>query len=249
MSSREPASCPSRIGPVGLAVVSGRASTAKLSGSKARLALSNTTFVVSLYQDVLLRNPAPAELQGWVGQLNAGRINRIGVASAFWGSTEHRGVQVDQLYRSFLGRPSDAQGRDANVNALLRGANLTDVEIGFINSAEYQSAHLSDPDYVDGLYGDVLNRLPDDPGRAAQLSALTSGTSRSSLASAIVESDEGYLIEVDRLYADLLHRLGDERGLQYFGSLVADGTYWLDDVAASLLASNEYEQVHANIPT
>jgi hypothetical protein len=61
-------------------------------------------FVQGLYQLLLGRPAAEAELGGWLGALPT--LGRGGVASALLGSTEYRGRQVGQHFQDLLGRPA-----------------------------------------------------------------------------------------------------------------------------------------------
>jgi hypothetical protein len=53
--------------------------------------LADIAFVTSLYRDLLLRSPGPAELFSWLQQLNTGK-SALHVASVINQSPEHRAV-------------------------------------------------------------------------------------------------------------------------------------------------------------
>src|SRR5262249_51324943 len=71
---------------------------------------ANVFYVEALYRTLLHR---PADLGGlrtWVGQLLSG-TSRMQVVQAIWNSPEARGIQVDNLFVTFLRRPADPAGR------------------------------------------------------------------------------------------------------------------------------------------
>src|SRR5437016_3127058 len=68
-----------------------------------RLALDATSFVKALYRDVLNRTPDTQGLNFWVQRLQSGSTN-LQVATFFWESAEHRGLEVDQYYQTYLNR-------------------------------------------------------------------------------------------------------------------------------------------------
>ncbi len=55
-------------------------------------ALTNTQFVTLVYQNVLDRNPSPADLAYWKGQLDQGKVNRGKVMTQFSESDEYEGL-------------------------------------------------------------------------------------------------------------------------------------------------------------
>src|SRR5262249_15775374 len=67
--------------------------------------MGQADYVSALYQDVLGRPADVAGVNYWGGLLQAG-FTRAQVAQGIWESPEHRGVEVDALYRSLLHRPA-----------------------------------------------------------------------------------------------------------------------------------------------
>ncbi|GIG34854.1 DUF4214 domain-containing protein [Cellulomonas pakistanensis] len=95
-------------------------------------------WVTRLYQHVLGRSPAAAEVQYWTRELAAG-ASRQHVAMGFLNSTEHLTTVVDGYYVDLLGRHIDPVGRQSWVTAIQRGARLEAVIGGIIASPEYYS--------------------------------------------------------------------------------------------------------------
>src|SRR6266852_6505667 len=102
-----------------------------------RLALDATSFVTSLYANILSRAPDASGLALYVQEIKDGSSNQQ-VAQQFWVSPEHRGIQVDAFYQTFLNRLADSSGRAFWVNQLVTGAvSELQVEADFLTSAEY----------------------------------------------------------------------------------------------------------------
>jgi virginiamycin B lyase len=196
-------------------------------------------FITSLYQTVLERAPDTAGLNVWVGLLNAG-VSRNALSTAFWTSTEHRGLEVDQFYQTFLNRAADPAGRAGWVNALLSGVSETQVSIDFLTSAEYTASHPTTDSYVTGLYTDIFDRSPDQPGFAAWVGVIQNGVrTRAAVAYYFLTSAESYVRAIDSYYEEFLGRSpsGDEVQ-NLFNTLVAGATP--ADITAIFLSSPEY---------
>ena len=131
------------------------------------LATPNQAYVIALYRDVLERTADVSGLNFWVGQLDAG-VSRDAVATSFWLSEEHRGLQVDLFYRILLKRAADPAGRAFWLNTLLGGTSEVEVVAGIASSPEYTASHPTAEDYVNGLYLDLLDRAADPGGLAAR---------------------------------------------------------------------------------
>jgi hypothetical protein len=116
-----------------------------------------TAFVTSSYELVLEREPTSDELRYWTHRLAQG-VPRLRVIRAIWRSIEHRRIEVDQLYQTFLHRPPDPAGRSFWVRVLESGMSETAVAVRFLTSAEYQRAHPKLKLFVKGLQTDALGQ-------------------------------------------------------------------------------------------
>src|SRR5439155_6207789 len=88
-----------------------------------------TAFVRGLYRNLLNRDAEPGGLAFWTGLLRAGGNGlaaRGAVVSGIWQSAEHRGLQVDHYYATFLGRQAEPAGRAFHVQRFLNGAGEGD---------------------------------------------------------------------------------------------------------------------------
>jgi Domain of unknown function (DUF4214) len=108
------------------------------------------------------------------------------------GEPEH-GAQAWRLYQAAFNRIPDGNGLKVQVGALDAGVSLTDLAKNFLNSAEFVQRYgtsLSDSDFVNALYRNVLNRPADPGGLGVQLDALAHGMTRAELLRNFAESAE-----------------------------------------------------------
>ena len=100
----------------------------------------NAGYIRGLYRDVLHRTtpPGPSEISYWSNSMNAG-ASRGSVALGFIDSPEFAGVGVDQLYRDYLKRDSDAGGYAYWLSQLQQGATTFDIERFLLDSQEYDN--------------------------------------------------------------------------------------------------------------
>jgi hypothetical protein len=206
-----------------------------------------TPYVTALYRQVLRREPDAGGLAHWVQFLNHGGT-REAVVRGFWESAEHRGLQVDQLYATYLHHPADAQSRVLWVNQLRAGLSEADVTQAILLSPEYAAAHATPAAFVAGLYGDVLGRAGDAGGTARWVAQLSGGGNRADVARAFLASPEAQRRAVDAYYQDFLHRPADAGGEAAWLSALAKRRLSTGQVAEALLASEEFFARVASIP-
>src|SRR5262249_49799538 len=163
------------------------------------------------------------------------------VVQAVWRSPEHRGLQVDRFYQTFLHRAADAAGRAGFVQAFLAGAEEVEVGQFFLTSAEYAAAHTTPVAFAAGLYADVLARNGSDAEIAGWQQALQGGVSRAAAARAFLTPAEAAGRTADRLDATYPRRPADPAGRQTNLALLLGG---LSSGALSelFLTSDEYFQ-------
>ncbi len=208
-----------------------------------RLALDATSFVTGLYNDVLKRAPDSGGLNFWVQRIQAGTTN-LQVATFFWESAEHRGLQVDEYYQNYLNRSPDANGRAFWVNRMLAGiSNETGVQLGLLASVEYVAAHFTPEAYVSGVYLGVLGRAPGTLEQAFwQNVLLTQGAAV--VAANILISTESFVRVLDGYFADFLNRGADLSGQQFWLARLQTNQATLTTVAEGFLGSTEYANLN-----
>ncbi len=154
-------------------------------------ALSNAEFVELVYQNVLGRSPEAEGLTHWTSQLDTGALDRGGVMLGFSDSEEFKdttGVvadlpsgpdprSVERLYLAYLGRPGEADGLAYWQSQQDRGMALSAISEQFASSPEFASLYgsLSNAEFVELVYQNVLGRSPDSAGLSHWSAQLDSG--------------------------------------------------------------------------
>ncbi|MEM7337933.1 MAG: DUF4214 domain-containing protein [Actinomycetota bacterium] len=87
-------------------------------------------------------------------------------------------ARIWRLYQAFFLRQPDDNGFQYWADVRAGGATLSDIAFQFAYGPEFQARYgsLSDADYVDLVYANVLCRTPDDEGRAYWAGLLASGS-------------------------------------------------------------------------
>jgi hypothetical protein len=97
---------------------------------------TDAAWVSRLYQHVLGRTAAPAEIRSWTNALARG-TSRSQVALGFLISSEHLTTVVDGYYVDLLGRHIDPTGRRSWVTRIQNGERVEAIIGGIIASDEY----------------------------------------------------------------------------------------------------------------
>ncbi|MBX7164721.1 MAG: DUF4214 domain-containing protein [Pirellulales bacterium] len=204
---------------------------------------SNASVIASLYTELLNRAGSQTEINAWLGQLAQG-MSMTTVINAFWTSGEHRTVQAKAVYQDLLNRLPNANELSAAVTQLAAGGSTVNLANSLLNSTEYSTAYVSNSDFVDALYLDVLGRAADPFGKNAWVAALNGGLSRSAAISTFQGTDEAWTRVVDLLYSDLLDRHVDVLGATYWTSMLKTGQKKIDELGLALVGSAEYFSLH-----
>jgi len=140
---------------------------------------------------------------------------------------------VERLYNIVLRRPSDVSGLQNWVGHIVSGRMTAgQVANSFFFSNEFISYNVSNEDFLDRLYGALMNRAPDPSGFDNWMRHLQAGMTRQNVFNLFVASPEftnlcrsygltpdsatppiGVRMFVTRLYAEALNRQPDASGL------------------------------------
>src|SRR5262249_39297734 len=205
-----------------------------------RLVLSDSGFIAATYVDILNRTAGQSEIQGWLNVIAAGGSHLV-VATAIWQSPEHRGIQVDGYYQTYLHRASDPIGRNFWVAVFLRGTSEEDVQRGFMESTEFMNAHTDNTDFVNELYRDVLGRAGEPAGVAFWVGQLPAVGGRDPVIRAFLGSTERATTTIDGFYTNFLKRTADPAGEAFWLNAVQTGVLNLQGVGENILASREFD--------
>ena len=201
-------------------------------------ATMDSAYVQSLYHDVLNRPGNPDEVEGWVARMQGGMTVPT-VARGFVNSIEHRLDEVDTYYQEFLNRTPDALA-SAWVNDLLAGASEESVAADILGSTEYQAAHPSNDQFVQGLYADVLGRQGNAQEVATWDAALASGTGRQAVVDDFINAPEAVDQVINGFYADYLHRTPEIATSDLWLKMLQAPNGSATDVAIDILSSDEF---------
>lgn len=199
-----------------------------------------TAYIDGVYEHLLGRAATSADLSFWTPKLT-NAASRADLATSVWNSPEHRTLELDQYYQTFLDRAPDPQGESYWLNAFTQPwGTEKNVIATFVTSKEYSNLHTSDSDYVQALYNDLDLRAADATGLSNWETALSNGQSRLQVAFAFIDGKEASGQLVNGYYADFLHRAADAAGSQTWVNGLTNGTDSIEDVAVRILATDEY---------
>jgi hypothetical protein len=164
---------------------------------------SNPEYLTVLYEAFFNRDPDAPGWNGWMADLENG-AEREDVLKGFIYAKEFNelcrsfGIMpnpvaafVTRFYQLCLNRDPDIAGLEGWVASLFSGVNVgADVAEGFIFSAEFADANISNEAYMTILYKAFFNRDPDQAGLRGWLDELDHSTSRSEVLNGFIYSRE-----------------------------------------------------------
>jgi hypothetical protein len=199
-----------------------------------------SAFVHGLYANLLKRAPDSDGLAYWTGRLAAGADSptaREEVAAGLWESTEHRGLQVDHYYATFLHRQADPGGRAYFIAQFLAGASERAIVLDLVLSQEYRDTNSGPAAFVQALYRDVLSRDAEPEGTQFWMNVLAANGAAAA-ARGIMASYESLHRIADGFYAVFLHRPGEESGRAFWLERLRGGPDAIETTAMGFLAGN-----------
>jgi hypothetical protein len=121
-------------------------------------------WIRGMYQDLLGRKPADAEVQSWLKAI-AGGETFTQVAYGFANSAEREGERITADYKQYLGRAPEPGIVPVWVQNFESGATNENVIAGFLASAEYYQVHgNNDAAWYQSAYEDAYSwERPGDP--------------------------------------------------------------------------------------
>ena len=162
--------------------------------------VDNAGFVDLVYKNVMKRSPDRAGSDYWNGELSRG-LRRGDLMTAFSESEEYRRKSrptiddvngngaIARLYLAFFERRPDDSGLEYFLSGGYTARQVADI---FAASDEFRRRYgtLTDSQFIDLVYENVLGRPADRDGRSFWLGRLADGASRGELMLAFSESDE-----------------------------------------------------------
>ena len=213
--------------------------------------LINTFFVRQQYVDFLDREPDAGGFLAGVNALNSG-LAKSSLVEAVMDSEEFYfgGNFIARTYLGILTRDADHAGFRAWLAVLLNGMLREQIVQFFLESGEFQAkfgSNLTNSQFVDKLYANVLLRSADVGGFNAWVGGLNSGQmTRAQVALSFLDSLEFQSlnlsqnrIDVSLLYFDLLKRDPEPGGFSAWVGALNFGVPFLSVIDAFVM-SGEY---------
>jgi hypothetical protein len=200
-------------------------------------------------QDFRGRGATAAEQDLWVGGIN--RCERSAdalITSLLATSQTSDDARQVRLYLAYFKRPPDPSGFAYWQRQLDAGRGLINAARKFAESSEFERTYgsLSNGDFVDLVYLNVLDRLPDPTGRAFWLTRLDARTkNRGEVMINFSESSENVrkrtsAVQVFRMFRGMRQRFPSRN--EFFALLdpITNQSATLDDAARSVRTSDAY---------
>lgn len=169
--------------------------------------LNNQQFVSLIYKNVLKRTPDTEGYNFWVGQLNSGKSKgeiMLGFSDSAEFASRTRTVlpntyeegKIGRAYSAVFLRTPDTAGSVYWQSVFSSGVPLNQITESFTSSNEFvkRYGNLSNSDFINLVYRNVLKRSPDSAGFDFWLYQLDSGMSRGEMMANFSESVENILI-------------------------------------------------------
>lgn len=210
--------------------------------------LTAEDLVLQQYRDFLGREGEEAGVEIWTSTLIAGQITPEQTIDEFMGSAEFglRIAPVVRLYFTTFLRLPDYEGLLTWVNAANAGWSLERIADEFTTSEEFSLTYgeLSDEEFVELLYNNVLERGSDPAGRSDWVARLESGQSRGAILVGFSESPEyrsksEHEVIVTMAYLGMLRRAPEDGGFEYWVKRMDDGLSRYE-LMAGFFRSDEY---------
>ena len=175
---------------------------------------------VCLLYSRFLHEPTDGEVNYWIYVLNT--QGAATVATQIIDSSETAATLAGEAYNFLLDRVADPAGTRYSADALQSGLTVEALEVFFTSTDEaYAVAGGTNDDYVNYLYGVILDRSPSGDEVTYWSGLLTSGAmTRYQVASAFVYSNERLALIVGDFYGEYLGRAPDAGGAAFWSSVL-----------------------------
>ena len=196
-------------------------------------------FLAGVYSAILQRPIDEGGSTFFTAELNAG-VSPNQIVQQLWAAPEHRQMQIEEYYQSYLHRNADAAGLQYWQQQFAFSQDEFLVQVGFLNSQEFLQQHSTDASFVAECYQDILARQPGGDEAAYWTQALHQGGTRGWLAGRFALSAEAAHLAVEKYYENDLGRPMDSAGFEAALSLIGDGAQGYVPVIEMLLTSPEF---------
>lgn len=207
--------------------------------------------VVQQYRDVLRRDPTAERVAWWSARIDAGTSTPGDLVSFLVTSQEADDLlhATTRLYRAYFGRNPDHAGFTYWAGRRAGGTTLARISNTFAASSEFARTYgsLTNAQFVDLVYANVLGRAPDAAGRAYWERKIAAGTSRGVVMLQFSQSSE--FVRATRAgtwvvatYEALLGRAVTDTAYATLVAAFGAGTTTASTMATNLLVSDSYRR-------
>lgn len=209
---------------------------------------TSTAFVTQQYVDFVGRRPNTSELSTWTGRLDKGDSSPSDLVAILLNSPGPGDVvrPLIRLYAACFNRPPDTNGLMRWIWLVTSGTSLDSVADQFCASNEFRTRYgsVSNSQFVDRVYRNVLGRDADAGGKAYWVGQMAAGLSRGRVMRFFAESIDnqtriGNWVRVCQVYVGMLGRSPDLAGFMYWLGQADTGTP-LQSLIGSIQTSSEY---------
>ncbi len=195
-------------------------------------------WIQAVYHDLLGSSIAPAPLAQLTASMLSGASREVVVA--YLEGDPDRPIVVGSEYNAYLGRSPTASEVSYWRQFLAGGQTDEALAAQLLGSAEYYAKHdATNPDFIAGLYCDLLYRLPDSASLSYWLAQLGGGATRPQVAAQVLASAEYRTQLVAGLYLRFLRRQPTAAEQMYWVSQLQNGATD-QQVIAAIASSQEY---------
>jgi hypothetical protein len=188
--------------------------------------VNSTLFARQMFRDFLAREGDAAGVEFWSNEISTGRRNRAQMVRDSFNSAEFQGKvgAVARLYFAYFDRVPDTEGLLFWSGQIGNGASIDLVSDAFAASGEFRATHgaLTDTQFIDRVYLNILGRAADAEGRAFWLAQLQQQlVTRGQMMARFAESAEyrarkGSSVYVVSIYVGMLRRSPDAAGFVFW---------------------------------
>ncbi|MFZ6733718.1 DUF4214 domain-containing protein [Undibacterium sp. Ji42W] len=174
------------------------------------MAKTNKEFVTGLFQILWDKQPDQQTVDLYASRLDSGLLTRAGVEYSFLIAPEYSPVaeQIVRLYLAAFNRIPDTDGFTFWMGVHRNGGSNSQIAQVFAQSEEFVSkygANLSNSQFLDLIYQNVLGRGADAAGRDYWVGQMTNGMARGEIVNQFAQSQEFKIAASTKVYASVVY--------------------------------------------
>ncbi|MFZ3003302.1 MAG: DUF4214 domain-containing protein [Undibacterium umbellatum] len=174
------------------------------------MAKTNKEFITGLFQILWDRQPDQQTVDLYASRLDSGLLTRAGVEYSFLIAPEYSPAaeQIVRLYLAAFNRIPDTDGFVFWMGVHRNGGSNSQIANVFAHSEEFVSkygAKLSNSQYLDLIYQNVLGRAADAAGRSYWVEQMNNGMARGEILNQFAQSQEFKISTSTKVYASVVY--------------------------------------------